>query len=66
MGLKVKKEGGIQVRGADGKLLDIQGTGYIYARDSDCTFWKRIKVVVTTHCNHCLISLKDQKRMLLI
>ena len=54
------------MRGVDIKLLDIEGTRYVYVRDSDCTFRKRVKVVVTMHGNHCLISLKDQKCMLLI
>ena len=59
LGVEVKRKEGIRVRGADGKLLDIEGVGYIYARDQDCTFWKRITVVVTKEGNHCLISLKD-------
>ena len=38
----------------------------MYVCNQDCTFWKRITVVVTTQGNHCLISLKEQKHMLLI
>ena len=52
--------------GADGKLLAIAGMGYIYARDQDCMFWKRISVVVTMEGNHILVSLKDQKCLLFI
>ena len=54
------------MRVADGKLLAIAGMGYIYARDRDCMFWKRISVVVTMEGNHILVSLKDQKCLLLI
>ena len=46
MGVKIRKKEGIRVRGADGKLLDIEGVGYMYARDQDCTFWKCISVVI--------------------
>ena len=60
LGVEVRRKEGICARGADGKLLDIEGVGYIYARDQDCTFWKRIAVVVTKEGNHCWISLKDQ------
>ena len=65
MGVEVQRKEGIHVRGADGKLLHIEGVGYVYACDQDCTFWKRITEVVTTQGNHCLISLKGQKCMLL-
>ena len=54
------------MRGANGKLLDIEGISYVYPHYLDATFWKQFTVVVTTHGNHCLISLKDQKHMLLI
>ena len=42
------------------------GVGQIFARDSDATFWKRLTVVVTRDGNHCLVSLKDQKRLMLL
>ena len=47
-------------------MLQIIGTGYIYARDNDATFWKRITVVVTKEGNHILISLKYQKKLMLL
>ena len=58
-GSQNSEEEGIPVRGADGKLLDIEGVRYIYAHEQDCMFWKWIKEVVTTQGNHCLISLKN-------
>ena len=66
LGVEIKEKHNVRVRGADGKLLQIVGVGYIYARDNDATFWKRITVVVTREGNHILISLKDQKRLMLL
>ena len=51
LGVEVKRKEGIRVRGADGKLPDITGVGYIYAHNQDCMFWKRITVVVTKEGN---------------
>merc|ERR1712082_128459 len=35
-------------------------------RDSDSTFWKPITVIITKEGNHVLVSLKDQKRLMLL
>ena len=66
LGVEVKKKDSIHVRGANGKLLAIAGIGHIYARDKDCTFWKRLTLVVSMEGNHALVSLKDQKCLFLI
>ena len=60
LGVEIKEKHNVRVRGADGKLLQVVGTGYIYAWDSDATFWKRLIVMVTKDGNHILISLKNQ------
>ena len=66
LGVEIKEKRDVRVRGADGKLLAVVGVGHIFARDSDATFWKRLTVVVTKEGNHVLISLKDQKRLMLL
>ena len=64
--MEFKEKRDVRVRGADGKLLAIAGVGHVFARDRDATFWKRLTVVVTNEGNHVLISLKDQKRLMLL
>ena len=66
LGVSIREKTDVRVRGADGKLLAVVGVGHVFARDPDATFWKRLTVVVTRDGNHCLISLKDQKRLMLL
>ena len=64
--LDIKKGTDIMVRGANGRPLPIEGVAELYACDPDATFWKWIKVIVTTTGSWCLILPKDQKRLLLL
>merc|ERR1712120_115635 len=66
LGVSIKEKTDVRVRGADGKLLAVVGVGHIFVRDPDATFWKRVTVVVTRDGSHVLISLKDQKRLMLL
>ena len=54
------------IRGADGRKLAVNGTGEVWVRDPCATYWKKVKVVVTRDGSWTLISLKDQKRLLLL
>merc|ERR1712240_933521 len=66
LGVDIKEKSNIRVRGADGRLLQIMGTGFLWMRDQDSTFWKRVTVIITKEGNHFLVSLKDQKRLMLL
>ena len=66
MSIEVKPRTDIVIRGADGKPLAVAGVSKVWARDPLTTYWKKVKVVVTREDNWTLISLRDQKRLLLL
>ena len=56
----------VTVRGADSNIIKLAGVGFAYMRDTECSHWKRVHLIITVQGSHTLISCSDLKNLHLL